>query len=99
MSVYDIAFMAFAALAFAFLLLALYRTIGFLRRNRQPDQDPLNPFNGPILWSRFFRRGGYGEALDTERARIARTWVAALVCFLVACALFVILPAASLPTS
>lgn len=85
-------YMLLITTAFVLALTAWIRMIGFFRRNRQPEQDTLNPFNGPKLWFRFFTPGAFGPEVELQRRSIARQWTVMLVAFLLACVVFVVFP-------
>ena len=85
-------YMLCISIAFVLMIVAWFRMIGFFRRNRQPEQDTLIPLNGPRLWIRFFTKMSFGAELEPERASIARLYVRALLFFLAACAVFVLIP-------
>lgn len=92
MNIRYLLFMLCISIAFALMVFAWIRMMGFFRRNRQPEQDTLNPLNGPRLWLRFFRKDGYRPELEDERARIAGWYVRALLFYLLACAVYLFLP-------
>ncbi len=85
-------FMTFMSLAFVLMVVAWFRTIGFFRRNRQPEQDTFNPFNGPRLWIRFFTAHSLGPDPEAERRSITKTYINAFVCFLLVVVVYVVFP-------
>ncbi len=85
-------FMLCISIAFVLMIVAWVRMLGFVKRNRQPEQDTLNPLNGPRLWIRFFTKNGWGTECESERASIAGLYIRAFLFYLLACAVFVFLP-------
>ena len=92
MSIRFVLFMLCISIAFVLMLVAWIRMLGFFKRNRQPEQDTLNPLNGPRLWIRFLQKDGYGQELEGERAGIAGLYIRSLLFYLLACAIYVFLP-------
>lgn len=85
-------FMGFMIGAWVAMVTAWLRTVFFFRRNRQPEQDQLNPLHGPRLWGRFFTSGAFGAAEEPARAAITRTWMLAGALFVLAIVAFLVLP-------